>query len=84
MGVLPVVHLVKKILNVMAVNYCGHRLARRFGWAATAYHKKEGATLHHGACMFSLQYDGRCGGRFECWFERGNLGEVCEELRKDD
>ena len=37
---LPVKHLASKILLV--VNYCGRQLARRLGWAAPAYHRKEG------------------------------------------
>ena len=55
---------------------------------APAYHRKEVATLHPGACRHSLQYDGRpdwCFGvRVGTW-NLGNLsgkgGEVCEELR---
>ena len=54
---LPVKHLVKKIL--IAVTYCGRRLARCLGWAAPAYHEKEGATTHPGACNHGLLYDGR-------------------------
>ena len=38
----PVKHLAQKIV---AVNYCGRQLAIMMGWAAPAYHKKEGATL---------------------------------------
>ena len=55
---LPVKNVVKKILEFMAVNYCGRQLTRRFGWVSPAYHKKEGATPHPGVCKFSLQYDG--------------------------
>ena len=51
---LPVRHPAPKI---MAVNYCLLQLARRLGWAAPAYHKKEGATPHPGACKLSLRYD---------------------------
>ena len=54
-GMLPVKHLAPKILKIMAVNYCGRQQAKRLGWAAPAYSKKEGATPHHGACKFSLQ-----------------------------
>ena len=54
---LPVRHLAPKIQ--MVLNYCGHHLARRLGWVAPAYHKKEGVAQHPGMCMFSLQYDGR-------------------------
>ena len=46
-GMLHVKHLAPKIL--MAVNYCVRQLARRLGWAAPAYHRKEGATPHPGA-----------------------------------
>ena len=52
-------HLAPNILKIMAVNYCWRQLARKLGWAAPAYHKKEGATPHPGACKFNLQYDGR-------------------------
>ena len=53
---LPIKHIASKILTV--VNYCGRQLARRLGWAAPAYHKKECATPHPGAWNNSLQYDG--------------------------
>ena len=50
--------------------------------------KKEGATPHHGARKFSLQYDGRPDERFGVldgmWnlgSLSGNGGKVCEELR---
>ena len=51
----PVRHLT---LKIMAFNSCGRQLARWLGWAAPAYYKKEGETLHPGACKLSLQYDG--------------------------
>ena len=35
----------------------GHQQAQRLEWAAHAYHKKEGATLHYGPWKHSLQYD---------------------------
>ena len=38
---LPVKHVAPKIL--MIVNYCRRQLARRLYWAASAYHKEEGA-----------------------------------------
>ena len=57
MSTFPVKYLAPKIL--MAVDYCGCQLAGRLGWAAPAYHKKEGATPHSGACKLSLQHDGR-------------------------
>ena len=50
---LPVRHQASIIL--MTVNYCGSILARSHGWAAPAYHWKECATPHAGACRFSLQ-----------------------------
>ena len=88
---LPVKHPAQKILKIMAVNYCGRKLARRLGWAAPAYHKKKGATPFPGACKLSLQYDGRpdesLGVRVGTW-KLGSLsgkgGELCEELRKSD
>ena len=86
-GMLPVMHLAPKIL--IAVNYCGCRLAQCFGWAAPAYHKGEGLTLHHGACKHGLQCDRRRVGRFGVSVGTSNLGcvsgkggHVCEELRK--
>ena len=60
----------------MAVNYCGRQLARRLGWAAPAYHKKEGATPHPGACKFSMQYDGRPDGRLGVRDGMWNLGSL--------
>ena len=58
------------------------------GVGAPAYHRKEGATLHPGACKHGLQYVGLMGAMgcgLECGIyivsvERG--GEVSEELRK--
>ena len=86
-SMLPVRHLAPKIL--MAVNYCGHQLARRFGWVVHAYHKKEGASPHPGVCKHSYQYDRRPDGCFVVWVVMWNLGslsgkgsEVCDELRK--
>ena len=86
---LPVWHLANKILKIMAVNYCGYQLARRFGWAVPACHKEGGAAQHPGACKFSLQYDGGPDRHFEVRVGTSNLvslsgkgGEVCEELRK--
>ena len=66
-GMLHVRHLAPKIL--MAVNYCGRQLPSTLGWAATAFHKKEGATSHPGACKHSLQYDRRHDERF--WVRLG-------------
>ena len=73
---LPVKHPVKKILKIMAVNYCGRQLARRFRLAAPAYHKKEGATPHPGACKLSLQYDGRPDECFGVRVGMWNLGSL--------
>ena len=50
-------HLAPKIL--MAENYCGRQQVQRLVWAATAYHKKEGANRHPGVRKHGLQYDGR-------------------------
>ena len=87
-GMLPVSIPTQKILKIVAVNHCGHQLARRLGWAAPAYHIKEGPTPHPGACKFSLLCDRRTD---ECFRVRvgmwnvgslsGKGGEVCEELR---
>ena len=68
-------HLAQKIHKIMAVNYCGHQLARRL----------EGTAPHPGVCKHSQQYDGRPDGRF--WtLNLGNVsgmgGNVSEELRK--
>ena len=71
---LPVRHLAPKIL--LAVNYCGRQLAWRFGWASPAYHEKEGATLHPGACKRSLQYDRRPDWRIGVQVGIWNLGEL--------
>ena len=86
-GLLLVRHFAPQI--VMAVDYCGCQLDRRFGWTTPAHHKKEGATHHAGACTFSLQYDGRPSGRFGVWVGTWNIGSlsgkggtVCEGLRK--
>ena len=56
---------------------------------APAYHKRKGATLHPGACKFSLQHGGRpvehFGVRVGTWnlvSLNGDRGEVCDELRK--
>ena len=65
-GMLPVKRLASKVF--MAVNYCGRQLARWLGWAAPAYHKKEGAAPHPGACRHSLQYDV---GQFQGWDFKG-------------
>ena len=88
-GMLPVKHQAPTILKIMPVNYCGHQLAQRLGWAAPANHRKEGATPHPGACKFSLQYDRRpdegLGVRVWTWnfgSLSGKVGEACEELRK--
>ena len=81
---LVVKHLAVKIL--MAVNYCGHQLARSLGWAAPAYHKKEGESPHPLACKHSLLYDGWPEGRFGMQIGTWNFGSlsgnVCEKLRK--
>ena len=50
--------------------------ARRLGWAAPAYHGKEGATLHAGACRLSLQYDMRPDDRFGLQIGMWNLGSL--------
>ena len=83
---LPVRHPAPKI--IMVVNDCLHQLARMF-WVAPAYHEKEGATPHPGACWHSLQYDKRTDGCFRVRVGMLNLcslsgkgGEVCEELIK--
>ena len=73
-GMLPVEHPAPKMLTIMAVNYCGSQLARRFQWAAPAYHKKEGATPHPGACKCSLQYGRRPDERFGVQVVMWNLG----------
>ena len=56
---------------------------------APAYHKIEGVSLHSEVCAHSLQYDGKCDGRFvvRVWMCNlgclsGKGGEVCEELGK--
>ena len=56
---------------------------------APTYYKEEGATLHPGACKFSLQYDRKPDDRIRVRVVMLNLGslggkggEVCEELRK--
>ena len=71
----------------MAINYCGHRLARSLGWAAPAYPEKEAAIPHLGVRKNCLQYDGRSDGRFGVQVGMWNLcclsGKgVCEKLRK--
>ena len=65
-GMLPVKRLASKVF--MAVNYFGRQLTRWLGWAAPAYHKKEGADPHPGACRHSLQYDV---GQFQGWDFKG-------------
>ena len=52
------------------------QLAGRLGWAASAYHKSVGVTLHPGACNHSLQYDGRPDGRLVVWVDTWNLGSL--------
>ena len=86
---IPVKHIAPKILKIMAVNYCGCHIARRLGWAAPAYHEKEGGTPHPGVRKHSLQYDGRPDERFwlRVWTWNlgslcGNGGDVCGELRR--
>ena len=86
-GMLLVKHLAPKI--IMAVNYCGRKLAQSLRWAAFAYHKKDGATPHPGAHRHGLQYDGRPDERLGVRVGTWNLGslsrngrEACEELRK--
>ena len=70
----------------MVVNYCERQLARRFGWAAPAYHENDGATPHPGACKFSLQYDRRHDERFGVrvgmWY-LGNLRGKGEKFLKN-
>ena len=75
-GMHPVKHLAQKILKIMAVNYCGWQLALRLGWAAPAYHKKEGITPHPGACKLSLQYDRRPDECFVVRVGTWNLGSL--------
>ena len=77
-GQAPVKHLAPKIL--MAVHYCGRQLARRIGWAAPAFHKKEGASTYPGVCKHSLQYDGRPDERFGTW-NSGSLGGKGGEMK---
>ena len=48
----------------------------RFGWAAPAYHKKEGAAPHPGVCKFSLLYDGRPDESFGVWVGTWNIGSL--------
>ena len=43
---------------LMAIDYCGHQLARRLGWPAPAYLKEEGATPHPGIFRHGLKYEG--------------------------
>ena len=50
---LPVDHLAPKILKIMVVNFCGRKLVRRLELAAPAYHKKDCATPHPGACSMT-------------------------------
>ena len=78
---LNVKHLAQKILKIMALNYSGRQLARRLGLAAPAYHKKEGAIRHPGACQFSLQYDGRPDERLRVRVGTRNLGSLSEKGR---
>ena len=73
----------------MSVDYCGRQLARWLVWAAPAYRKENGATLHRGVHKHSLQYDRSSDGRFGVRVGTWNLGslsdmggEVCEEPRK--
>ena len=54
----------------------GANYNRRLWCAVPAYHKKKGATLHPGACKYSLQYDGRPDGRFRVWVGTWNLGSL--------
>lgn len=67
----------------------GHQPARRLGWAALAYHKKEGATPDSGSRKHCLHNDGKPDERFGVRVGTWNVGsmsgrgtEVCEELRK--
>ena len=46
------------------------------GWAAPAYHEKEGAALRPGACKISLQYDGRPDERLGVPVWTWNLGSL--------
>ena len=73
----------------MEVSKRGHQPARRLGWAAPAYHKKDGATPHPGSRRHGLLYDGKPDERFGVRLGSWNVGslrgrgvEVCEELRK--
>ena len=73
----------------MAATKHGHQPAQGLGWAALAYHKREGATPHPGLRKHCLQNDGkpdeRFGVRVGTWNIRSMSGrgtEVCEELRK--
>ena len=83
-GILPVRLLAQEI--IMAVNYCGHQVEQRFGWAVPAYHEKEGAALilEHASLACCMTGDDDDDGRFGVQ-NLGSLrgkGDVCEELRK--
>ena len=74
---------------MMAATKHWHQPARRLGWAALAYHKKEGATHDPGQRKHCLQNDGKPDERFGVRVGTWNIGsmsgrakEVCEALRK--
>ena len=48
----------------------------RLGWAAPAYHEKEGTTPHPGVFKFSLQYDGRLDESLGVQVGMWNLGSL--------
>ena len=83
---LPVGHLAPNIL--MTVNYFWRQLAQSLGWAALAYHKKEGVSRHPGTCKFSLQHDGRpdwcLGERVGIWNVGTLNGEGGQVSEKED
>ena len=81
-GMLPVKHPAPKSLKSTAVNHSGRQVTLRLGWAAPAYHKKEGATPHSGSCKYSLQYDRRPDECFGVWVGMWNLGSVSGKRKK--
>ena len=88
-GIRPIISCSKKP-SMMATTKYGHQPAQRLGWAAPAYHKKDGANNHSGPRRHYLHYDGlkpdtRFGvrvGSLNVGSMRGKGVEICEELRK--
>ena len=80
----------KNTLSMMDTIRYGHQPARRLGWAAPAYHKKEGANNRPSQRKHRLLHNGKkpdkwFGERFGTWnvgSMRGRGAEICEELRK--